>query len=462
MGIAESLCCNNQSQIKLQKNASIKDVFLEELIKSSRKPKTPERKESEISYDKNKIIKIQKIFKSFSSRKKIKKIIEENRFSPQNIPGTEITEIEFSKILNPNCEEIEKSLGSFLKKINSKENEILSTIRNDNFTNVNNISCGNSLSDQNQNLINLNKTNNNQLTYNNIPLKFYRISYPDNSLYEGYYNYKWQKHGFGSLITKNDTNSNNDYKKITGYFQNDEIKGFCRIIYLSSGDYYEGYFDGLNFSGYGEFTSAGGLKYKGNFLNGLKEGKGEEIFEENFLFSGNFKNDLKNGEGIYKWNDGAIYSGNFINDNIEGIGKLTLPNKSLYIGEWVDNRIEGIGIYFFENNMIYLGEYKNEKKWGFGIFVWPNGYKYEGQWINGKQNGFGIFYADGKTQFSEWRLGIKMEKMSLEDPNEMKSNVIKINFRTFEVCEFCRKLGVEIDKDFTYIKYEDRYLSVNI
>ena len=133
----------------------------------------------------------------------------------------------------------------------------------------------------------------------------------------------------------------------------------------------------------------------------------------------------------------------------------------MYIGEWVDNKIEGMGVYFWDNNMIYIGEYKNEKKWGFGIFIWPNGYKYEGEWINGKQHGLGIFYADGKTQFSEWRLGVKVSKIGIEDPNEMKSSVIKINFRRFEVLEFCRKIGMEIDKDFSCIKYEGMNFSIS-
>ena len=39
------------------------------------------------------------------------------------------------------------------------------------------------------------------------------------------------------------------------------------------------------------------------------------------MFKGNYVNGLKNGYGKFKWPDGNSYAGNFVNNKMEGYGE---------------------------------------------------------------------------------------------------------------------------------------------
>ena len=53
--------------------------------------------------------------------------------------------------------------------------------------------------------------------------------------------------------------------------------------------------------------------YKGELVNGLKEGKGEYISSNGEKYIGEFKNDVKDGKGIMEYKNGDKYDGNFKN-----------------------------------------------------------------------------------------------------------------------------------------------------
>ena len=110
-------------------------------------------------------------------------------------------------------------------------------------------------------------------------------------------------------------------------------------------------------------------KYKGDFLNNKREGKGIYIFSNGDKYEGHYKNNLKEGFGIYSYKNGDIYEGNFKND-----------------------KYEGKGVYKYSNGDIYEGEYKKDLRDGKGIYIYNkrNKYeKYEGQWSEGKKQGKG-------------------------------------------------------------------------
>jgi len=64
--------------------------------------------------------------------------------------------------------------------------------------------------------------------------------------------------------------------KIIGKFKNDFIKDKAKM-YLKDKLVYEGGFKDMEFNGYGELNDPNGVSYKGNFLNGLKDGYGERV-----------------------------------------------------------------------------------------------------------------------------------------------------------------------------------------
>ena len=49
--------------------------------------------------------------------------------------------------------------------------------------------------------------------------------------------------------------------------------------------------------------------YTGSFKNGLKHGKGYEIFSTNNFYEGVYQHDQFHGHGRYVWFNGPIYQG---------------------------------------------------------------------------------------------------------------------------------------------------------
>ena len=50
-----------------------------------------------------------------------------------------------------------------------------------------------------------------------------------------------------------------------------------------------------------------GDSYKGQFINGKKEGEGIYNYKNGDIYNGNWKNDNKEGEGKYNYKNGDIY-----------------------------------------------------------------------------------------------------------------------------------------------------------
>lgn len=376
-----------------------------------------EAQELELIKSTEKIIKLQNNWRGYKVRSKYLKIKEETKFNFAKIPGLELSLNQIINKSTPLMEETEKKLGPFETKRNSSKG-----------------SNKNTLSD-----------NKNSKIYN-IHLKNTSILYQDNTIYTGSFNLKWEKHGFGTLFTKENA-------KICGFFKEDKLNGQGRIIY-PEGDYFEGNFIDDKICGYGEYVNPEGVKYKGEWKDDMKNGYGEEIHSDGTIFTGEFVDDLKHGKGKFIWPDKTIYEGGIVKNQIEGIGKMIFPARQFYKGEWKSNKIEGRGIFIWPDKKVYIGNYKNEKKWGFGIFIWPNGRRYEGQWLNGKQHGFGICYHNNKKQLSEWRLG-KRQKMAHDSIDDMKNKIIQINTNILELIAFFRTLDLDIDDSYSYIKIED-------
>ena len=110
-------------------------------------------------------------------------------------------------------------------------------------------------------------------------------------------------------------------------------------------------------------------RYVGQVVNGLREGKGIEYYNDGNRYEGDFRNDKREGKGIYYYNDGDRYEGDFRND-----------------------KKEGKGIFYFNNGNRYEGDFRNDNREGKGIMYWNDGDRYEGDYRNDKREGKGIYY----------------------------------------------------------------------
>eukprot|EP00913_Durusdinium_trenchii_P017828 g16753.t1 len=123
-----------------------------------------------------------------------------------------------------------------------------------------------------------------------------------------------------------------------------------------------------------------GIKYTGNWRNGLAEGFGKFVHADGDVYEGQWKGDKANGEGVYHHADG-----------------------SRYVGQWRDDQKEGQAIEEWADNSRFEGQYRAGKKHGHGTFTWAEGSSYEGEFENNEIHGQGTyFWNDGRVYRGQW------------------------------------------------------------
>ena len=170
---------------------------------------------------------------------------------------------------------------------------------------------------------------------------------------------------------------NGEYYK--GQFKNGLRDGKGIQYYKNNKIKYEGDFSEDKYHGEGNLYYKNAEYYKGQFKNGIKHGKGTDYYKKdkkqknsNIKYNGYYKNDKYDGNGILYYENGEYYKGEFKDNYFDGRGYECLSDGSLrYNGYFVKNIYEGKGIFF---------NYK-EKEYYFGV------------WKNGKMNGMGKIFG---------------------------------------------------------------------
>ncbi|KAM4549411.1 ankyrin repeat and MYND domain-containing protein 1 isoform 2-T2 [Odontesthes bonariensis] len=101
-----------------------------------------------------------------------------------------------------------------------------------------------------------------------------------------------------------------------------------------------------------------GSKYDGEFVNGLKHGKGRYSWKNGEYYEGSFYKDYKHGDGLYCWATGHKF-----------IGKFYL------------NRKEGYGQQIFPDGATFQGLYHSDQRFGPGVVTYPDGRQDVGLWL---------------------------------------------------------------------------------
>ena len=114
-------------------------------------------------------------------------------------------------------------------------------------------------------------------------------------------------------------------------------------------------------------------RYVGQFVNGLKEGKGIYYYNSGSRYEGDYKNDKREGKGIYYYNNGNRYEGDWINGSKEGKGIFYFNNGDRYEGDWRNDNREGKGIYYYNNGDRRMGDYSNGNPIGKHVTLTRNG-----------------------------------------------------------------------------------------
>jgi len=155
---------------------------------------------------------------------------------------------------------------------------------------------------------------------------------------------------------------------------------------------YEGEFKDKKAHGTGVMKWSEGDKYEGDWVQGLRHGKGTYISKAaGCKYEGEYVDDLKSGQGKYTYATGDVYEGSWVQGKRHGLGKYTYKeNGGVYEGEWVDGVKQGKGTYTFESGDIFEGIYENNERNGDGSLVKVDGEKRAEVWKLGKLINFTI------------------------------------------------------------------------
>uniref|UniRef100_A0A3Q2E2E3 Ankyrin repeat and MYND domain containing 1 n=1 Tax=Cyprinodon variegatus TaxID=28743 RepID=A0A3Q2E2E3_CYPVA len=109
--------------------------------------------------------------------------------------------------------------------------------------------------------------------------------------------------------------------------------------------------------GFGVQEWPDGSKYEGEFVEGLKHGKGRYTSRNGEYYEGFFYKDFKHGDAVYCWPTGHTFTGKF------------------YL-----NRKEGYGHFSFPGGAVFQGLYHRDQRFGPGVFTYPDGRQDVGLW----------------------------------------------------------------------------------
>jgi hypothetical protein len=188
-----------------------------------------------------------------------------------------------------------------------------------------------------------------------------------------------------------------------GQWNKDGVRHGRGVQIWPDGSKYEGYWKCDMANGRGRLIHADGDVYEGEWVNDKAHGNGLYTHMDGAQYNGEWKEDKQHGHGVETWPDGAKYEGNYYSGKKHGHGKFNWADGSTYEGEFLHNNIEGHGIYQWSDGRKYEGDWKNNKMDGSGKFTWSDGRIYVGEYLDDKKHGRGEFiWPDGRKYVGEW------------------------------------------------------------
>lgn len=119
-------------------------------------------------------------------------------------------------------------------------------------------------------------------------------------------------------------------------------------------------------------------------------------------YHGELKKDtIFHGYGLYFFEDGGYYKGNWKDGIMNGKGEMLIIDQEKYVGEFKNGEYHGIGILAYPDGGSYQGNWSNGKKEGKGKIYYPpdSGIEYiEGEFKNDEPKGTFIIYKSDKSQ----------------------------------------------------------------
>lgn len=188
------------------------------------------------------------------------------------------------------------------------------------------------------------------------------------------------------------------------------------IARYTIGDVYEGQWANDLIHGKGTYIWANGEKYIGDWYKGLKKGHGVYYYINGAIYDGEWSDDKRNGHGTLTV-DGNKYVGEFYNDMFHGHGIFSMSSGDFFDGQYIEGNMIN-GTLTFSNGDKYIGTFNNNQFDGMGVYYFNNGDIYDGQFARDKANGRGVYtWNDGKIYIGEYKDWQRHGKGTLHAPN---------------------------------------------
>ncbi len=220
------------------------------------------------------------------------------------------------------------------------------------------------------------------------------LEFRDGARYTGDYREDKDKtqtlHGQGEYISQ--------AFRYKGEFKDGKKQG--KGVYIwANGDKFDGEFADDQVSGKGRWEFAAGGVYVGDVLNAVMVGKGVLVAKNGDRYEGMFSAGQPHGKGVYVFANGDKYEGSMVSGKMSGNGTYTNKGGDKFIVPFVDGVAHGSGTYEFANGDRYVGDIQNGLLTGKGQYFHSDGQRSEGSYVNGLLNGEGKFYYNNGSWF---------------------------------------------------------------
>lgn len=122
--------------------------------------------------------------------------------------------------------------------------------------------------------------------------------------------------------------------------------------------------------------------YEGGFRNGIRHGAGRFLIpSKDYKYEGEFNEGNRCGKGQEIISQVNIYEGDFSRNLKEGVGTLVTPEYH-YHGEFKKNKFNGFGTCKWRDKRQYEGHWEAGHFHGEGTFSWPDGRRFCGKLTN--------------------------------------------------------------------------------
>lgn len=188
------------------------------------------------------------------------------------------------------------------------------------------------------------------------------------------------------------------------------------IARYTIGDVYEGQWANDLIHGKGTYIWANGEKYIGDWYKGLKKGHGVYYYINGAIYDGEWSEDKKNGQGTLTVDENK-YVGEFYNDMFHGHGIFSMSSGNFFDGQYIEGNMVN-GTLTFSNGDKYIGAFNNNQFDGMGVYYFNNGDIYDGQFARDKANGRGVYtWSNGEIYVGEYKNWQRHGKGTLYAPN---------------------------------------------